>query len=99
MSEMSEHDWAHRVETQLIPMIKEAAMVSLIPPGEDPDVKVAVELGMTLLLDKPLILIVPEDRWIPVRLRRAADAVVEWSDDSAEMQRRMQEAMDGLTSE
>lgn len=96
---MNEQDWLDRVERELIPIIKEAASVATIAPGEDPDLKVAIELGLTILLDKPLILVVPEGRWVPDRLRRAADAVVEWSDDEDEMRLRMVEAMEGLVHE
>lgn len=96
---MNEQDWMARVETELIPMIKESAMVATIAPGEDPDLKVAIELGLTILLDKPLILVIPEGRWVPDRLRRAADAVVEWADDDEEMKRRMHEAMDGVSDD
>lgn len=96
---MNEQDWLERVEMELIPMLKESAMVATIAPGEEPDIKVAIELGLTILLDKPLILVVPEGRWVPDRLRRAADAVVEWSDDDVEMRRRLSEVMVGLPDE
>ena len=52
-----------------------AVTVSLVPRG-DTDVKFAVELGFTLMFDKPLILVVAPGVTVPRRLRRAADAVV-----------------------
>lgn len=96
---MNEQDWLERVERELLPMLRESSMVAVLAPGEEPDLKVAIELGLTILLDKPLILVVPEGRWVPDTLRRAADAVVEWSDDDEEMKRRMHEAMDGFSDD
>lgn len=69
-------EWETHVRETLIPMIAgSAATISLVPRG-DTDVKFAVELGFTLMLDKPLILIVAPGVTVPKRLRRAADAVV-----------------------
>jgi hypothetical protein len=96
---VNEQDWLERVEMELLPMLRESEMVAVLAPGEEPDLKVAIELGLTILLDKPLILVIPEGRWVPERLRRAADSVVEWSDDDAEMRRRMSEVLLGQPDE
>jgi nucleoside 2-deoxyribosyltransferase len=72
-----------QAQTELLPMIKDSAVTAMIAPG-DPDAKVAVELGFTILLDKPLIVLVPPDREVPERLRRAADAIVSYDPDNME---------------
>lgn len=69
-------EWETHVRETLIPMITgSAATISLVPRGGT-DVKFAVELGYTLMLDKPLILVVAPGVNVPKRLRRAADAIV-----------------------
>ena len=55
-----------------------ASAVSItINPGQEIDLKVAVELGMTILLDKPLLVINYDSQPIAEHLRRAADLVIE----------------------
>jgi len=88
-----EADWLRQMQRDLLPMIEASNCVATIGPGDHPDAKVAVELGFALLLDKPLVMIRMPDRAIPERLARAADAVIDWSDDSEEMKRRMADAL------
>lgn len=72
-------DWkafASRVSEDLYPMLANSAMTVSIAP-EEADVKFAVELGFSIMLDKPLVIVVPPGRTVPNRLRKIADAVVE----------------------
>jgi len=71
--------WARRVLDELLPKIRGSKLtVSLIPDaGGLDDVKFAVELGLSIMLDKPIILAVPSGRQIPDRLVRVADEIVE----------------------
>jgi hypothetical protein len=58
------------------------------------DVQQATELGAALLMDKPILLVCPRGRKLPVRLRRAADFVVDnWDPDDPDAQERMVAAM------
>lgn len=71
-------DWAayrKDVTETLVPMIRDSAVSATIWTGKD-DVKIAVELGFTILLDKPLLVIVLDGAKVPERLRRAADEVI-----------------------
>ena len=69
--------WARHVREELVPKLRgSAASVSLIPRG-DVDVKFAVELGMSIMLDKPIIAIVTPGTPIPDRLARVADVILE----------------------
>lgn len=91
--------WLNRAEREVLPMIRGSSMTITINPGE-PDAKVAVELGFTLLLDKPLVLLSFPDRPIPSRLRRAADLVIECDDPSdPEVARKINEFLDALPEE
>ena len=66
------------VRTELVPKLEDSAMtVSIVPrKAEDVDIKFAVELGLSIMLDKPLILCVHPSTVIPERLRRVADEIV-----------------------
>ena len=68
--------WFRKARRELTPKLRGSAMyVGLVP--EDPDPKYCMELGMALMLDKPIILVVAKGRTLPQALRRAADVVIE----------------------
>ncbi|GAA1742876.1 hypothetical protein GCM10009809_42090 [Isoptericola hypogeus] len=70
-------EWAHHVREELVPKLAGSALtVSLVPEG-DPDVKFAVELGLSILMDKPIIAIVQPGTHVPERLVRVADVILE----------------------
>jgi hypothetical protein len=58
-------------------MEKSAFVVSLIPEDGKPDVKFAVELGLTIMLGKPLVVVALPGTDIPPKLRQIADLVLE----------------------
>lgn len=79
-SEDDEAAWFAHVEDELIPMITNSAItISLVPTGKA-DIKFAVELGLCIMLDKPIIAVVTPGRRIPDHLRRVADEIVEIAD-------------------
>lgn len=77
-------DWrtyAAHVIDELVPMIRDSAVtVSLTPDGPS-DVKFAVELGLSIMLDKPIIVVLMPGRKIPGKLVAMADRVVEGHPD------------------
>lgn len=89
-------EWAERTRTQLMPMIQDSALVvSLVPQG-DADMKFVVELGLAIMLDKPIVAVVHPGTIITGKLRQVADAIVEWDSGQgnealmAELQRQME---------
>ena len=81
----------------LLPKLRQSAVVMSLVPGDDPDVKFAVELGMSIMLDKPIIALVQPGTHVPARLLRVADEIIE-ADLSTDAGRqsvmaRVQEAM------
>ena len=79
--------WARRVREKLVPMLEDSSSTIAIVPHE-PDVKMAVELGMSILMGKPLIIVAPTERHCPQALAAWADEVVivepsEWADGVA----------------
>lgn len=81
MSKNSWEDYAQHVIDELVPMLDSTvATVSLLPSG-DTDVKFAVELGFSIMMDKTIILCVPNGARIPGHLARVADRIVEYGPD------------------
>ena len=71
--------YANRAIRDLVPKLQASAISVTIANGLDPeeggDAKLAIELGFTLLMGKPLVLLVDEDQVIPPGLERAADVI------------------------
>lgn len=71
--------WRRRANRELLPMIRSSAVsLTLWPSNGEPDAKLAVELGFTLLLGKPLVFLKPVGGTIPPNLERLADAILEY---------------------
>lgn len=72
------HQWVSHVRHQVLPKIRDSAfMLTIDPSSHDPDIKIAVELGLGILLGKPIV-VVSEQGKVPNRgLARVADAIVE----------------------
>lgn len=85
MMDMDEQEWQrfeNEVREQVVQGMAKSALVTTINPGDrEPDVKLAVEVGMTILLDKPMVLIAREGDDIPEALERIAYAVIRHSGD------------------
>jgi hypothetical protein len=69
--------WTDHVRCELIPMIEGSSVaVSLCPPDGKTDVKFAVELGMMIMLNKPIIVVANPGQTVPPKLVMVADRVV-----------------------
>lgn len=73
--------WAGDVLTNLVPKIEGSSVAVSLVPQDEGDVKFAVELGLSIMLDKPIILAVHPGQRIPDHLVRAADEIVELDAD------------------
>ena len=98
----SDPDWIayrDRVKADLIPMIKNSGVtVSLLPEGEV-DVKFAVELGLMIMLDKPIIVVVPPGVSMPQKLALVADAIVEGPVGGPHFPERLKAAIEQTTGQ
>jgi hypothetical protein len=70
--------WADDMRKRLIPKMEESASVLMIAPNmsEKFDIEFALQIGASILLEKPLILLVHSGRTIPPKLRAIADRVI-----------------------
>jgi hypothetical protein len=93
------HDFVGQVRTGLIPLLKgTACTVSVVPQGSL-DVKFAVELGMSIMLDKPIIAVVQPGTKVPERLVRVADRIIEGDARTPEGAAKIQKAVQGVLAE
>lgn len=81
-------DWnayVHHVREELFRKMNDSGMNVVLHPkrAEDVDVKLAVEIGLGLMLDKPVILVVPHGTVVSERMLRVADEVVYGSPEDA----------------
>jgi hypothetical protein len=89
---------AHVRRDALAKMTDSAFVASIVPSGET-DIKFAVELGLSIMLDKPVLAIVQPGAPVPERLRRVADVLVEADLDTEAGREKVQAAMDQMVAE
>lgn len=72
-------EFEERVRRELIPKIEESNIfVSITPMSADQvDVKFALELGLAIMLDKPILAVIRPGTHIPDKLAKVVDRFVE----------------------
>lgn len=75
--------WAGRVRRELVPKLEDSSAVVSIVPSRGHDVKFAVELGLSIMMEKPIVAVVTPGMHIPRGLAKVADEIVEvdWDAD------------------
>ena len=73
-------EYAADARENLVPKIRDSAIVMTDLYSDEPDPKIAIELGYAILLGKPLMIMVGPGQRIPENLRRIADGVLEYGD-------------------
>jgi hypothetical protein len=96
-------DWTSEVEgwdkfveavrVDALQKIDSSALVMSLVPSRDVDVKFAVELGIAIMRDKPLLVVAMPGRTVPERLARVADKVVYADPDLEEGRTQIGEAV------
>lgn len=76
----------------MIPKMRGSAFCMTLLDGE-PDIRLGLEIGMALLLDKPLFIVAVGDIWISPRLRQIADAVIVGPKFDESMKEQVQAAL------
>jgi hypothetical protein len=71
-------DFAMRVRAEMLPQLTDSSICVSIAPGDrgNGDVKYWVELGASIMLDKPIVVVAHPGHQLPERLLRVADKVV-----------------------
>jgi len=69
--------YAKHAQDELVPKLRASAMtISLMPSDGDFDAKFALELGASIMLDKPIVIVASPGQVLPAALERIAVAVV-----------------------
>lgn len=69
--------WVRHVIEEMAPKLEDSAFcLSLVPDDREGDVKFWVELGASIMLDKPIVCVVFNDDPVPRLLRRVAEEIV-----------------------
>lgn len=85
--------WLADTQKRLPQMIRDSRMVVSIVPESDPDVKFCVELGMAIMLDKPLVFVVRPGTKVAEHLIRCADEIIECDMSNEADKLRLAEAL------
>lgn len=85
-------DYFCRFEKEVLPDIKRSA-ISIAIASNTPDAKQCLEIGAAVLLDKPIIMLVPPGRRVSANLKRCATAIIEGHHDDPETKRRLANAI------
>lgn len=72
--------WEADVRTNLVPKLRDSACTVSLVSTSEPDAKIAVELGLSLLLDKPIIFVVLDGAQPNENMRRVARKIIETDD-------------------
>jgi hypothetical protein len=70
-------DFVEHFRRDALQKLEESAFVASLVPREDFDAKFAVELGASIMLDKPLLAIVMPGAEVPAKLAKVADRIVQ----------------------
>jgi len=92
--------WADDMRKRLIPKMRDSASVLTIAPdmGTEFDIEFALQIGASILMEKPLILLADRSRTIPPKLRAIADRIIEtdlnnMTMDAPEIQEQLRQAV------
>lgn len=70
--------WKQHIKDELVPMLEDSKVVlSIVPPEDKLDAKFAVELGLSIMMDKPIICVVTPGTKVPNKLVLIADSIIE----------------------
>jgi hypothetical protein len=75
--------FAKSVKANMVPAMRDSSyVITIAPNGSDADIKIAVEIGMAILLNKPLVVLKIPGRVVAEKLLRIADHVIEGEMDT-----------------
>lgn len=72
--------WVEDVERGLIPKMQDSEVILQLVPKGPTDVKFALELGLSIMMNKPIIALVHTGTDVPEKLLKIADKVIFYTD-------------------
>lgn len=92
-------DYCKRVREGLIPKVKDSSLVVSIVPAGEIDIKFAIELGMAVMMDKPIVAVIPPGTPVPEKLARVVDRFVELDFRDPTQRERLAETLKEMVEE
>lgn len=87
--------WIARVYDDMAPKMEGSEVVAqLVPDTPEADVKFWVELGASIMMDKPIVAIVMKGQSIPKKLEMIADEVIHIEEMNSEAADKLQAAFE-----
>ncbi len=78
------NEFVRHYREDVLPRMEESALFMTVVSPARTDIKFAVELGMAIMLEKPIITVVVPGAHVPEKLRAISEAVVECDMDTGE---------------
>lgn len=93
-------EYAERVRREVAPIIKDSGVFVSITPSspEKVDIKFAVELGLAIMYDKPILAVVPLGTKLPKKLASVVDSFVILDEADDDFQTRLTDAIQELAT-
>jgi hypothetical protein len=90
--------WLESAGRDMLPQMEASAISFAIFTGKI-DPKLCIEIGAAVLYDKPIVLLVVRDSFVPANLERCAAQIVRGEMNDPETRRRMQQAIEQVLAE
>jgi hypothetical protein len=69
--------WVRHVLDEMAPKLADSALsISMVPDDREGDVKFWVELGASIMMDKPIVAVIFNDQPVPEKLKLVANEIV-----------------------
>jgi len=68
--------WVKHIVDDVLPNMEDSSFVISITPSDEGDVKYWVELGASIMMNKPILVVAVDNRDVPDKLRLVADEIV-----------------------
>lgn len=92
--------WIEHVRENVLPAMEGSAVIAQLVTDSEPDIKFAVEVGLSILLDKPIVTVAANGAEVPPKLAKIADRIIKVDLTTEEgrelMSVRLAEAMEEL---
>ena len=96
-------EFAEDALENLVPSLQDSMVMVSFVPTEVTDIKFAVELGVAIMLDKPLIIVVQNGTKVPSKILACADRILEVNrfdkDEMANLQHRLYAVLQEMEQE
>jgi len=87
-----------RAEREMLPMMEKSAIAITLVTGSV-DVKICLEIGAAIMLDKPIIAVISEGAKVPANLKRVANVIVEGNMKDAATLAKLQQAISNIMAQ